>query len=501
MPTLAPLMSHLPPSASPLAVVQDIPFNRLVADSRQVQAGDVFLLLKSQHPNAKEDKDALLGYIKSVKDRAAFVICEYDWDRETTQALGVSVVCVPLVRQFLGDLLRHVLFYDTPMPQVVAVTGTNGKTTISQLIAQLMSLVGKQALVLGTAGNGLWPTLSPSTHTTLQVTELFYTLQTYQSADVVALEASSHGLHQDRLQGVPVSVAIFSNLSQDHLDYHQSMEAYACAKAKLFDKNYFTSLTYAIINVDDPFGQTLACQDTTGVTVWRYSLTDPKADFFAKDIEQTANGSRFCLVTPKGSVVVDSPLLGYFNIANVVASIAAVQALGVDLSLAATQVGKLQGAKGRMQQVPSRSGQFMVDYAHTPDALEQVLVSLRGHCVGRLWVVFGCGGDRDKTKRPLMADIAIKHADGVVFTSDNPRFEAPEAILADMTANLTDRAVVIPNREEAIFYAVEHACDDDVVVVAGKGHETYQEINGVRYDFDDVQVLTNALTHFGKEVL
>lgn len=499
MSTLAPLIPKLPPGAKPLQAVQHIPFHRLVADSRQVMMGDVFLLLKSQDPNAKEDKEALMGYIKSVKDRAAFVICEYDWNNETTQALGVSVVCVPFVRQFLGDMLRYVLFDDTPIPPVVAVTGTNGKTTISQLVAQLVALAGKQALVLGTAGNGLWPVLSPSTHTTLQVTELFYALHKHKNADVVALEASSHGLHQGRLQGVPVTVAIFSNLSQDHLDYHRSMEEYAGAKARLFGADVAPS--DAIINIDDPFGKTLTANVAKDTTVWRYSLTDPTADFFAKDIEQTASGSRFRLVTPKGVVAVDSPLLGHFNVANVVASMAAVWTLGFDLSKMATQVGKLQGAKGRMQQVPSSSGQFMVDYAHTPDALEQVLVSLRGHCVGRLWVVFGCGGDRDKTKRPLMADIAIKHADGVVFTSDNPRFEAPEAILADMTANLTGCAVVIPNREEAIFYAVEHACDDDVVVVAGKGHETYQEINGVRYDFDDVQVLTNALTHFGKEVL
>ena len=514
--------------------IAHIPFEQFRLDSRQLVANDVFVLLKSQTPNCQKSRD----YLYQSAEQAAFILSEIDpiallstasvpphantsftndSDRSKAQqqlaALPCPVVYVPNIRDFLGDLIQARLQHQQPvtLPTVVAVTGTNGKTTISQLVAQLTQLTGMSSAVMGTAGNGRLGALVQASHTTgdaLAVQQFLYQMG-LEKAQLLALEASSHGLDQQRLQGMPVSVAIYTNLSRDHLDYHADMAEYAAAKAKLFDKAHFPELTHAIINIADEHAQImLDTAHASGLTVWSYSLDPAKsATFVAADIKPSLQGVEIALRTDfknkeTKSINIISPLLGRFNVANLLAAIAAAVALGISLERIADVIPQLQGAVGRMQRVPSANGCFIVDYAHTPDALSQVLASLKTHCKGQLWAVFGCGGDRDAGKRPLMAQAGLAGADKVVLTADNPRTEDPNLILQDMQAGMTSeqyqRTHIEPARQTAIEYAVKQAAPADIVVIAGKGHETYQEINHVRYDFDDSVILQHALKQAGR---
>jgi len=512
------------------------PFQQFRLDNRQLEANDVFILLKSQTATSEKSRD----YLLQAAEQAAFILSEIDpivllseannllntnsepktdsiASMQQLAALPCPVSYVPNIRDFLGSLIQARLQYQQPvtLPTVVAVTGTNGKTTISQLVAQLTQLMGQSSAVMGTAGNGRLGALVQASHTTgdaLAVQQFLYQMGTEQ-AEILALEASSHGLDQQRLQGMPVTVAIYTNLSRDHLDYHADMAEYAAAKAKLFDKAHFPNLTHAIINIDDEHAQVmLDMANASGLTVWTYSLDSSKAaTFVAADITPSLQGVKINLRIDFGddkadNIEIVSPLLGRFNVANLLAAIAAVVALDTDLATnierIAPAIAQLQGAVGRMQRVPSNDGCFIVDYAHTPDALSQVLASLKTHCKGQLWAVFGCGGDRDAGKRPLMAQAGLAGADQVVLTADNPRTEDPNVILQDMQAGMTaeqyQRTHIEPARQTAIEYAVSHSGVDDIVVIAGKGHETYQEINNVRYDFDDSVVLQQALNQAGR---
>lgn len=531
--------------------VADIAFRQFQLDSRQLSDNDVFILLNSHTPNVQKSRD----YLLQAASKAAFVLSEIDpitlmsemsgsSDNSNTStidnksdasqqlaALPCPVLYVPKIRDFLGSLILAYLQYQQPvtLPKVVAVTGTNGKTTISQLVAQLTQLTGMSSAVMGTAGNGRLGALVQASHTTgdaLAVQQFLYQMGT-ENAEILALEASSHGLDQQRLQGMPVSVAIYTNLSRDHLDYHADMAEYAAAKAKLFDTAHFPDLTHAIINIDDEHAQVmLDTASASNLTVWTYSL-DPlaQATFVAANITPSLQGVKISLRTDFGdkqatTIDIVSPLLGRFNVANLLAAIAAAAALGtqnktqsnsaqlndvqsnVNINHIAEAVTQLQGAVGRMQRVSSNDGCFIVDYAHTPDALSQVLASLKTHCKGQLWAVFGCGGDRDAGKRPLMAQAGLAGADQVVLTADNPRTEDPTAILQDMQAGMSaeqyQRTHIEPARQKAIVYAISQAGPDDIVVIAGKGHETYQEINNVRYDFDDSVILQQTLEQAGR---
>ena len=523
--------SQLPKAKTSIA---HIPFEQFRLDSRQLVANDVFVLLKSQTPNCQKSRD----YLYQAAEQAAFILSEIDpiallstasvpphantsftndSDRSKAQqqlaALPCPVVYVPNIRDFLGDLIQARLQHQQPvtLPTVVAVTGTNGKTTISQLVAQLTQLTGMSSAVMGTAGNGRLGALVQASHTTgdaLAVQQFLYQMG-LEKAQLLALEASSHGLDQQRLQGMPVSVAIYTNLSRDHLDYHADMAEYAAAKAKLFDKAHFPELTHAIINIDDEHAQIMFdTAHASGLTVWSYSLDPAKsATFVAADIKPSLQGVEIALRTDfknkeTKSINIISPLLGRFNVANLLAAIATAVALEISLEQIADVIPQLQGAVGRMQRVPSANGCFIVDYAHTPDALSQVLASLKTHCKGQLWAVFGCGGDRDAGKRPLMAQAGLAGADKIVLTADNPRTEDPNLILQDMQAGMTSeqyqRTHIEPARQTAIEYAVKQAAPADIVVIAGKGHETYQEINHVRYDFDDSVILQHALKQAGR---
>lgn len=532
--------------------ISNITFSKFVLDSRQLPnktdsetvAG--FVLLKSQTQPLHKSQQ----YAKEASHKAAFILTEIDpaeIDTETMQYNEQSadyacpVLFVANLRDILGTLIQisllPVSYLETIntandllplLPQVIAVTGTNGKTTISQLIAQLCQFSKATGLqnsaVMGTAGNGRLNNLEQASHTTgdALAVQSFLRQMYNEGIDILALEASSHGLDQQRLQGVPVKVAVYSNLSRDHLDYHADMQDYAQAKARLFDKTYFPQLTHAVINADDEFGLLMAeTARRSGVKVWWYSLDgnrevgyeanqqhkfligdDKNTDisFVAKQIDPSLEGVVIKVATSFGPLTLHSPLLGRFNVANLLAAVAGAVALGIELDCIPTLVKQLHGASGRMQRAESASdeqGVFIVDYAHTPDALTQVLTSLKPHCEGKLWAVFGCGGDRDKGKRPLMAQAGLSVADQVVLTSDNPRSEDPVQILEDMQQGMSDaqyaKTTVIADRKEAINYVVRQAGAQDIVVIAGKGHETYQEIKCVRHDFDDREVLQQAL--------
>lgn len=499
-------------------------FRQFQLDSRQVTQGDVLVLLKSQsHDDARSGL-----FAQQVMDKAAFILSEID-----PQALNITKPSCPIVysaniRDILGSLIQAALLQtaqnstDQPLklPQVAAVTGTNGKTTISQLLAQLCQGAGMRSAIMGTAGNGQLGQLTQASHTTgdALAVQSFLLSMARSAVDILALEASSHGLHQQRLQGMPIKVAIYTNLSRDHLDYHADMKEYAEAKAMLFDRRHFPTLTHAIINVDDEFAPLILQRaQMSGLEVWTYSLVpESEATFVARQIEPSLEGARIEIASQlfgrslvettatsdkAGLLWVDSPLLGRFNVANLLAAIAGAIALGVSIDQIPERVATLQGASGRMQRIENTAadaqGCFIVDYAHTPDALQQVMTSLKAHCEGTLWAVFGCGGDRDAGKRPLMAQAGLAVADRVILTADNPRSEDPLAILQDMQVGMTEeqhaRTHIEADRRKAIHYAVAQAKANDIVVIAGKGHETYQEIQGVRYDFDDTVVVSEAL--------
>ncbi|WP_374251994.1 UDP-N-acetylmuramoyl-L-alanyl-D-glutamate--2,6-diaminopimelate ligase [Acinetobacter brisouii] len=466
------------------------PFQGFCLDSRHVEAGQIFIALTSYSQPEKT-----LHFAQAALQRGAIGIIA-----EQPLPLENCVVC-PDVRQRMGTWQKAYLQATaaTAPLHILAVTGTNGKTTISRLIAELISSQHQRCAVMGTTGNGILPNLEPSTHTTVDAIYLQNLLHSYaeQGASFASLEASSHGLEQGRLKGCEIEIAVYSNLSRDHLDYHKTLEAYAEAKSQLFT---FTSLKYAVINLDDAYADVMlnaARHNPAQPKIFTYAIQQA-ADFYVSNLSFSLQGARFTLHSPVGQFAVNSPLLGQFNVENLLASLIAAYAAGFDLSALVDAAPHLQGAPGRMQVLRDQQRLFVVDYAHTPDALIQVLTSLQRHVEHRLWAVFGCGGDRDRGKRPLMVQAALEHANPVLLTTDNPRTENPEQIFADMKQgiNFAQHEVhEIHDRREAIKFVVQQAQAGDIVVIAGKGHENYQEIDGVRHWFDDVVEVKAAIDH------
>lgn len=474
----------------------------LAIDSRHIKAGTLFFALKGTVSTLTQAEHLakMTGYIQSALSQgAALVLSEVD-----AKTLGFRheprIIYLADLRQRIGGIARRFNQLTQPLEKtarVAAVTGTNGKTTVTRLLAEIWTEAGQLSAVLGTTGNGIVPNLTPSTHTTLDALHLQNKLHEYaaQGATLACLEASSHGLEQGRLAGTPIEVAIFTNLTRDHLDYHGTFEAYAEAKSRLFNPAYFPDLKYAIVNADDPASQLMLEHLPKDIVVWRYSMQSV-ADFHVLKSAFTLNGATLEVQTPFGIVTLQSPLLGRFNVANLLAAVAGALALGLSLPEVVAAVPKLIGAAGRMQVIADDSLLLIVDYAHTPDALTQVLTSLRPHVDGQLTCVFGCGGDRDRGKRPLMTRAALDGADRLIVTSDNPRSESADAIIADMLQDLSaqelKKITVEPDRRQAILQAVRDSKAGDAIILAGKGHENYQEIDGVRHWFDDSVELAHA---------
>ncbi|HET8729914.1 MAG TPA: UDP-N-acetylmuramoyl-L-alanyl-D-glutamate--2,6-diaminopimelate ligase [Moraxellaceae bacterium] len=477
-------------SATPAAHAA-IPVSAIVIDSRAVHSGVLFVALRGITRDARD----LIP--DAIRAGAAAVFAEQgDAWLDSTVIDGVPVIVVPHLAQELGGIASR--FYGEPSQHldVLAVTGTNGKTSVANLAAGALVQLGRHAGVLGTLGNGLFGHLEKSTHTTLDALLLQDMLARFvdRGADSVALEASSHGLVQGRLNGTAIDVAIFTNLTRDHLDYHGNMDSYAAAKSLLFR---WPTLKAAVINVDDAAGARYAADIAPGVRLLRYSqqaATD--ADIRALSVKPTLAGLAIQVATPEGECALEVPLLGRFNVSNLLAVLGGLMALGLPLADVAAALRQARPVPGRMEAFHGKHPTVVVDYAHTPDALEKVLSSLREHAQGHLVCVFGCGGDRDAGKRPEMGAIASRLADHVVVTSDNPRSEDPAVIIAQIMEGAGKGAHVEADRRVAIRKAILAAGQNDIVLVAGKGHEDYQEIAGVRHPFSDVHEVRSAVAQW-----
>ena len=468
-------------------------FTSVTADSRKVQAGTLFLAYPVSHNDGR-------GYIaQAVEAGASAVVWEqegFTWNADWQ----VNNLAVQDLKQQVGGIAAE--FYQNPSSKLtmIGVTGTNGKTSVSQWIAQCLTLLGKKTAVLGTIGNGFLGAQTEAANTTPDAILLQAMLADYveQQADAVAMEVSSHGLDQGRVNGVAFDVAVITNLSRDHLDYHQTMEAYAAAKQKLFA---WEGLSAAVVNVDDIFGKSLAsllnAQTKPCLT---YGLTN--ADVQGGDLKLHDTGLTMRVNTPQGHALLSAPVLGRFNAYNVLAVLATLLALKISLPDALEAIARIKPVLGRMQQFGGGALPLVViDYAHTPDALEKVLSTLKEQIdlavkPAKLICVFGCGGDRDAGKRPLMGSIASKLADQVFVTSDNPRSENPAAIIAAVVSEMKAGYVVNADRANAIRAAIQGAKSGDIVLVAGKGHENYQEISGVKHPFNDALIAQAALSQY-----
>lgn len=459
-------------------------------DSRQVRPGDLFVAYRGDLADGR-------SYIGDALARGAIaVLWEPGGDFVWNESWAVPQMAAGDLRQKVGALAHAVCGHPTESLALIAVTGTNGKTSITQWIAQ--ASVKKCALV-GTLGAGFPGGLVETGFTTPEAATLARFLQDFcrQGAQSCALEASSIGIVEGRLNGAHVDAAVFTNLTRDHLDYHGSMEAYAEAKRQLFT---WPRLRLAVINLDDPFGRQLV-QETTALKVLGYSLGESYQDVLpavvrAENLETTPNGQRFTLVTPVGKMAIETRLLGRFNVSNLLAVAALLVDADIPLPEIAKRLGALTPPPGRLERLGGEHEPLIVvDYAHSPDALENALRTLREVAearAGKLHVVFGCGGDRDRGKRPMMGALAMRCADRVVLTNDNPRTEDPLCILEEIRAGAPE-AEVIADRAAAIRQTIMAAEIADVVLLAGKGHEPYQEIQGVRSHFSDLEQAAGAL--------
>ncbi len=459
-------------------------------DSRRIQGGDLFLACRGEH------YDGARFITDAVARGAVAVLCETAVEADE-RLTNVVVVEVPDLAARQAELACR--FYRQPSRamQMIGITGTNGKTSCCHFVAQALTQLGRKAAIIGTTGNGFVGELQRATHTTpdaVQLQQLLAGLQ-QQGAAAVAMEVSSHALAQQRVAGVAFDQAVFTNLSRDHLDYHGTMPAYAEAKAKLFVDS---GIQKAVINTDDAFGRELWRRLPAGIDAIAVGA-EPVAG--AKQLRILSSrldqqGIHAELDSPWGALTVNSPLLGSFNLYNLLSALAILVGAGIEPKRALAVLNQLPGVEGRMQAFTAANQPLVViDYAHTPDALDKALASLRQHCTGQLWCLFGCGGDRDRGKRPLMAQVAEQRADRLLITSDNPRSEDPEAIIDQVVAGLSwpESAQRQPDRRQAIEVLIRQAAATDVVLVAGKGHEDYQEINGVRHHFSDIEIVVDCL--------
>ncbi len=481
-----PLNQLLPQAGSSVLI------RELTLDSRQVLPGDLFLALPGCHVDGRD-------YITDAIRRGAAAVA---YEAEGASLIEDSTALLLPVRG-LQEQLSAIAgrFYGEPSRALtmIGVTGTNGKTTVTHLLAQALELLGESCAVMGTMGNGFLGSLRTSQHTTPDPVGLQSTLAELRraEADVVAMEVSSHGLAQKRLAAVELDIAVLTNLSRDHLDYHGSMLAYAQAKAQLFA---WPGLRAKVINLDDAFGAELAAGAGKGVKTYSIERTD--ASIHCRSVKYTAAGIEAAVVTTQGEALLRSNLLGQFNLSNLLAVVATLSSMGYALGEILPLVPRLHAPAGRMQAVNPDSGQplVVVDYAHTPVALQQALQAARLHVApgARLVLLFGCGGERDAGKRPLMAQMAAANADLVVVTDDNPRSEDAaqirQQILAGFGAAQLEQVQEIAGRAQAIAAAVALLQPGDVLLLAGKGHEDYQEINGHRLPFSDLEQARQALT-------
>lgn len=469
-------------------------------DSRQVRKGDLFIACFGRNHDARE-------YIgQAIRDGAVAVVAESGGAWQGIRFMDkVPVIAVDNLSAKISEIAGR--FFNHPSRQipVFGITGTNGKTSCSQFIAQALTAMGDRCGVIGTLGYGMYGQLHDTSHTTPDAvfTQTALAQMLRDEARAVAMEVSSVGLHQNRVRAVRFDTAIFTNLTRDHLDYHDTMENYAENKRRLFAME---GLRCAIVNLDDPWALHMLDGVGKSVEIMTYSLNNPVATIHARNINLTRHGYEAEVVTPLGSGRISGQLIGRFNFSNMLAVLAALISYcgryrPLPLAQILAQLSALRPVTGRMEIIGSSSEiTAIVDYAHTPDGLRSALTAVRDHFGGNIWLVFGCGGNRDKGKRPLMGEIAAQHANRLIIADDNPRNENGEEIIQHILSGIDDRSgvSVIRDRARAIEHAVLNAAPGDVVLVAGKGHETYQDIAGHKSIFSDANQVRLALQKRGR---
>ena len=464
----------------------------IAMDSRSVRPGYLFLACRGIASHG-------LRFAAEAIERGAAAIAWEPGEGIEVAGLGVPTVRVEALARRAGEIAAR--FYGDPSRRlrVIGITGTNGKTSVAHYLAQSLDRPpAARAAIIGTLGVGLYGEAAASAHTTPDAVTNQRLLAGFRDrgATAVAMEVSSHALDQARVGGVHFETAVFTNLSHDHLDYHGSLEAYAEAKRRLFR---WPALEAAVVNVDDEVGARILAELPTGVRGIACSMRGPVADresVWASELTRGAAGMAFRLHTPWGVAAVQSRLVARFNVSNLLATAAVLLLGGMPLAEVVARLERVRPVAGRMETFGGVERPLaVVDYAHTPDALEQALRAVREHAAGRVICVFGCGGDRDAAKRPQMGRIAERLADIVILTNDNPRTERPERIIDDIRAGLTapELAPVMLDRRAAIEAALALATPDDVVLIAGKGHEDYQIIGKQRFDFSDRAVVADWL--------
>lgn len=456
-------------------------------DSRNVQSGDLFLAYSGSQANG-------VDYIDAAIQVGAVAIAVDEKENIDLSSLTTPVIKVPDLRKQAGLIISR--FYDEPSKQLqlIGVTGTNGKSTVSYMIAYALYVLGKQSAVLGTLGYGPIKQIQPGATTTPDPVTLHSLFASWKdSIDSVAMEVSSHALEQGRVAGAAFDMAVFTNLTRDHLDYHETFEAYAAAKFQLFESK---GLKHAVINVDDEYGVQLISKLPTSLDIVAYSKKQPVSALnnkalsfvYCKQLETEQLNTTLIIESSWGSASLETCLLGEFNVDNILATFAVLCVSGFPIEKVANALSNFKGIPGRMEYFTAENKPLLiVDYAHTPDALEKALMALRPYCQGQLYCVFGCGGDRDVGKRAEMGSVAERYADYIVITNDNPRSEVPESITTEILKGIRNQDIVTikHDRSDAITNTFLNANSEDVVLVAGKGHETTQQIGEALFPFSD----------------
>jgi UDP-N-acetylmuramoyl-L-alanyl-D-glutamate--2,6-diaminopimelate ligase len=461
--------------------IEKVVINNVAYDSRKVVDESLFVAIHGYSTDGHH-------YLEEAVNRGAVAAIVEKENPEIT----IPQYRVEDSRKALASIASKFYRPEIDEMRVVGITGTNGKTTTSFLIRSVLNAARLYSGLIGTIHYDIGGELIQAWNTTpesVDILQMMYNMYQHKQRGCV-LEASSHGLALHRLDGIQFELAIFTNLSQDHLDFHRDFEDYYQAKKLLFSK--LKPEGYAIINADDRHGQRLIKEIDANIIDFSES---GDAAVTASHWDSSLNGVTLLAETSKGKINIISPLIGKFNIENILAAISAGIAMNIDLSTIKHGIESVSRVQGRLEPVPTNLNKtVIVDYCHTPDALEKALHVLAEMTENKLWVVFGCGGDRDRTKRPLMGKIATKIADRVIITSDNPRSESPQAIIDEILSGVNNNKPVDVEvlRRDAIQFALENASDGDTILVAGKGHETYQEINDIKYPFDDRQVIQES---------
>lgn len=462
--------------------IEKLLINKVVYDSRKVEDRSLFVAIDGYSTDGH-------NYLKDVTDHGAVAAIV---EKENI-GINIPQYLVKDSRMALASIASEFYRPELDNMRVVGITGTNGKTTTSFLIRSILNEARLYSGLIGTIHYDIGGELIQAWNTTPESVDLFqmiYNMYQHNQRGCV-LEASSHGLALHRLDGIKFEIAVFTNLSQDHLDFHADFEDYYQAKKLLF--SHLKPEGSAIINSDDSYGQRLLSEIQSKSLDFN---TSGDAAVTATRWDSSLDGVTLLVQTPQGQINITSPLIGKFNIENILAAISAGIALDIDLQTIKRGIERVSRVPGRLELVPVNIDKtIIVDYSHTPDALEKALHVLTEMTKNKLWVIFGCGGDRDKKKRPLMGNIAAKIADHVIVTSDNPRSEDPDSIIDDIFNGISDieNVKVEPNRRKAIHQALENSTAGDTILVAGKGHENYQEINGIKYPFDDRQVIKESV--------